>query len=128
VKPRHVTFARLAKNQRVANMIRGLNGFLRGWHWYFKSIVGRYKEPFESFDTFVRRRVRSAITGRSAGRGWWNQALPNATLRQLGLQWPSDLQIRYAQGHLAAPARKGQLVESRMREIRTYGSGRKEAG
>jgi RNA-directed DNA polymerase len=128
VKPRHVTFARLAKNQRVANMIRGLNGFVRGWHWYFKSIVGRYKEPFESFDTFVRRRVRSAITGRSAGRGWWNQALPNATLRQLGPQWPSDLQIRYAQGHLAAPARKGQLVESRMREIRTYGSGRKEAG
>jgi len=107
VKPRHVTLVRLAKNQRVRAMIKGLNGFLRGWHWYFKSIVSPYEKPFESFDTFVRRRVRSAITGRSAGRGWWNQAMPNALLSKLGLQWPSALQTRYIQGQLAAPARKG---------------------
>ena len=107
VKRRHVTFSRLVKNQRVLDMIKRLNGFLRGWHWYFKSIVSRYDEPFESFDIFVRRRVRSAITGRSAGRGWWNQALPNAMLRKLGLQWPSALQTRYTQGRLASPARKG---------------------
>ena len=107
VKPRNVTFFRLSRNKRVAEMIQRLNSFLRGWHWYFKSIVGRYDEPFESFDIFVRRRVRSAITGRSAGRGWWNQAIPNAMLRKLGLQWPSDLQTLYTQGLLASPARKG---------------------
>lgn len=107
VKPRHVTLARLVKNQRVRDMIKVLNGFLRGWHWYFKSIVGRYDQPFESFDIFVRRRVRSAITGRSAGRGWWNQALPNVSLGKLGLFWPSTLQKLYIQGRLASPARKG---------------------
>ena len=107
VRPRHVTYTRLAKNQRVADMIKRLNGFLRGWHWYFKSARGRYKETFESFDIFVRRRVRSAITGRSAGRGWWNNVLTNAVLHELGLQWPSELQIRYTQGRLASPARKG---------------------
>ena len=107
VKAHHVTYTRVANNQRVTDMIKRLNGFLRGWHWYFKSIVSRYDEPYESFDIFVRRRVRAAITGRSAGRGWWNQALPNATLRKLGLQWPSELQTLYAQGRLASPARKG---------------------
>jgi group II intron reverse transcriptase/maturase len=106
VKARHVTFTRLAKNQRVRKMIRGLNGFLRGWHWYFKSIVSRYDKPFESLDTFVRRRVRSAIVGR-CGSGWWNWVLPNALLGKLGLQWPSSLQARYTQGQLTSPARKG---------------------
>ena len=107
MKRRHVTYTRVAKNQRVTDMIKRLNGFLRGWHWYFKSIVSRYDQPYESFDIFVRRRVRAAITGRTAGRGWWNQALPNATLRKLGLKWPSELQTLYAQGRLASPARKG---------------------
>ena len=107
VKARHVTLNRLSRNERVAAMIKSLNGFLRGWHWYFKSVRSRYKEPFESFDIFVRRRLRSAITGRSAGRGWWNREMPNAMLRRLGLQLPSDLQVRYAQGRLTAPARKG---------------------
>lgn len=107
VKPQHVTFARLVKNQRVRDMIKSLNGFLRGWHWYFKSVVNPYGNPFESVDTFVRRRVRSAITGRSAGRGWWNYAIPNAALRKLGLQWPGELQARYTQGQLVSPARKG---------------------
>lgn len=107
VKARHVTLYRLSNNQRVTAMIKSLNAFLRGWHWYFKSVVSPHDDPFESFDTFVRRRVRSAITGRSAGRGWWNYKIPNAALRTLGLQWPGDLQARYLQGQLAPPARKG---------------------
>jgi RNA-directed DNA polymerase len=106
VKPRNVTFTRLSRNERVADMIRGLNGFLHGWHWYFKSVQSRYKAPFESFDGFVRRRVRAAITGR-CGNGWWNQLITNAMLRALGLQCPTDLQAQYAQGRLASPARKG---------------------
>jgi group II intron reverse transcriptase/maturase len=107
VKPRHVTFARLVKNQRVRRTIQRVNAFLVGWHWYFKGVRGRYKEPFESFDIFVRRRVRAVITGRSAGRGWWNAVLTNAVLRKLGLLWPSELQQRYTQGRLVSPARKG---------------------
>ena len=106
VRPQNVKFTRLARNQRVAEMITGLNGFLRGWHWYFKSVRSRYKAPFETFDGFVRRRVRAAITGR-CGNGWWNQLITNAMLRALGLQCPSDLQARYIQGRLASPARKG---------------------
>jgi hypothetical protein len=127
VKPRNVTFNRLVKNQRVLEMIKRLNWFLRGWHWYFKNVQGRYEPPFGSFDGFVRRRVRAAIVGR-CGSGWWNKLITNAMLRALGLRCPSDLQAMYIQGRLASPARKGELVESRMREIRTYGSGRKEAG
>ena len=107
VKPGHVTLARLAKNQRVRALIKHLNGFLRGWHWYFKRARGRYKETFESFDLFVRRRLRASITGRSTSRGWWNRVITNSVLRRLGLQLPGDLQARYTQGRLAAPARKG---------------------
>ena len=106
VKPRNVTLHRLSRNKRLASMIKGLNGFLRGWHWYFKGIQGRYEAPFENFDKFARGRVRLAITGR-CGSGWWNRLITNAMLRTLGLQCPSDLQTRYIQGQLASPARKG---------------------
>lgn len=106
VKARHVTLTRLSRNQRLGDMIKRLNGFLRGWHWYFKSVRSRYKSPFETFDGFIRRRVRAAITGR-CGNGWWNQRIPNAMLRTLGLVCPSDLQSRYTKGLLLSPARKG---------------------
>ena len=105
-KARHVTLARLAKNQRLRGVIKSLNGFLRGWHWYFKSIVGRYDQPFENFDKFARGRIRHAITGR-CGSGWWNRLITNTMLRTLGLRCPGDLQVEYAQGQLASPARKG---------------------
>jgi hypothetical protein len=105
VKPPHVTPSRLAKNRRVAELIGDLNRFVRGWHWYFKGIRNRYKVPFEGFDRFLRRRVRSAIVGR-VGSGWWNQLITNAMLRDLGLVCPSDLQKLYAQGQLAAPVRQ----------------------
>ena len=106
VKARHLTAKRLFSNLRIKQMIEPINRFLRGWHWYFKDIRGRYENPFEPFDTFVRRRVRSALTGRSAGRGWWNCVLPNALLRSLGLVWPSELQQRYVTGRLTSPVRK----------------------
>jgi RNA-directed DNA polymerase len=105
VKAHHLTPARLVKNQRVAEMIARLNRFTRGWHWYFKGIRSRYKVPFESFDGFLRRRVRSAIVGR-VGSGWWNQLIPNALLREMGLLCPSDLHKLHLQGQLAAPVRQ----------------------
>src|SRR5260370_12125964 len=93
VKARKLTPARLAKNQQLGAMIRALNAFLRGWHWYFKAVWSPYATPFRDFDGFVRRRIRAALTGEQ-GAGWWNQRLPNALLRDLGLipldEWLQD--------------------------------------
>ncbi len=84
-KARHLTPARLAQNQRLTEMIKSLNRFLAGWHGYFHAVWSPYPEtPFRNFDGFVRRRLRSALTGRH-GKGWWNQRLPNALFRDLGL-------------------------------------------
>jgi RNA-directed DNA polymerase len=108
-KARHLTRERLAKNPALQELIRGLNRFLRGWHWYFKPVWSAYPQtPFRNFDSFVRRRVRAALTGR-VGAGWWHQRLPNAFLRDLGLLSLDELQREYHAGHLAAPARKGTL-------------------
>ncbi len=106
VKPYHVTYSRLVKNQRVSEMIRQINVFLRGWHGYFKSVRGRYTPRFNSFDGFLRRRIRLAITGR-VGSGWWNQLLTNALLRQLGLCDLETLDQQDRVGQLAVPARQG---------------------
>lgn len=110
VKAKHATLSRLAGNQRLAQIIRSVNRFLRGWHWYFKSIrpqVTRFPDagPFDPFDYFVRRRVRMAITGR-VGSGWWTVRITNNVLRRLGLQPLAELHNWYQQGQLGAPNRK----------------------
>lgn len=87
-------------------MIRDLNRYLRGWHGYFKHIELPYKYPFDTLDRFLRRRVRSAIVGRT-GTGWWNSTITNAMLMKLGLEWPGYLQMLYRQVKLGPPARKG---------------------
>ena len=106
-KVRHLTQRRLAKNQRVQAIIQDLNRYLRGWHWYFKAVWSAYPAtPFRNFDGFVRRRLRSAISGRLGNE--WNARLPNALLRQLGLVSLDELHRAYRTGQLAAPARKGE--------------------
>jgi RNA-directed DNA polymerase len=105
-KARRLTPARLAKNQALRRMITDLNRFLRGWHWYFKAVWSPYATPFRDFDGFVRRRIRAALTGRQ-GSGWWNQRLPNALLRELGLIPLDEWHREYLAGQLASPARKG---------------------
>jgi len=107
-KPHKITPARLARNRRLREMIRDLNRYLRGWHWYFKAVWTPRVNPFRTFDQFVRRRVRSAITGR-IGNGWWHERIPNALLRELGLIGLDEWQQRYQEGQLATPARKGAL-------------------
>jgi RNA-directed DNA polymerase len=108
-KARKITPQRLAQNQRLEEMIRGLNRFLRGWHWYFKAVWSAYPQsPFRNFDSFVRQRVRSAITGR-IGAGWWNRRISNRLLRELGLMSLDEWQRQYQAGQLVAPARKGAL-------------------
>jgi RNA-directed DNA polymerase len=107
-KPKHMTRPRLAKNRRVRAVIGAVNDYLRGWHWYYKAVWTRYERPFLAFDAFVRRRLRSTITGR-IGRGWWTQRLPNALLYELGLVPLEEWHRRYQTGELTAPARKGSL-------------------
>ena len=107
-KARHLTPQRLEQNQRLTAMIAGLNRFLAGWHWYFKAVWSPYPEtPFRDFDGFVRRRLRSAITGRR-GNGWWNQRLPNALFRSLGLISLDERQAEYRRQHGTTAARKGR--------------------
>jgi RNA-directed DNA polymerase len=108
-KARKLTRKRLASNEPLREMIREVNRYLRGWHWYFKAVWSRYPQtPFRNFDSFVRQRVRTAITGR-IGAGWWNRRLSNAVLRELGLIGLDELQREYQTGQLAPPARKGRL-------------------
>ena len=106
-KARHLTPARLTKNPQLQQMIGSLNRYLRGWHWYFKTVWSGYPDtPFRNLDSFVRRRIRSAITGRT-GAGWWHKCLSNTLLSALGLTALDDLQRAYRSGQLIAPARKG---------------------
>ncbi len=107
-KPKRVTAARLAKNQRVKQVIEAVNDYLRGWHWYYKAVWTYYPRPFRDFDAFVRRRTRSTITGR-IGKGWWTKRIPNGLLYQLGLIPLEQWHRWYQTGELAAPARKGRL-------------------
>jgi RNA-directed DNA polymerase len=108
-KPRSVTPQRLARNQRLAKLIGEVNRYLRGWHWYFKEVWSRYPHsPFRNEDSYVRKRVRAAITG-GRGTGWWNQRLPNRLLRELGLLELDRLQKEYQTGQLGPPDRKGRL-------------------
>jgi RNA-directed DNA polymerase len=106
VKPKNINLGSLAKNQRLGEIIRSLNLFLTGWHGYFKQARLRYEPPFGSFDGFIRRRVRLAITGR-VGSGWWYSHITNHMLSALGLVSLTELQQKYLQGRLVAPARKG---------------------
>jgi RNA-directed DNA polymerase len=107
-KERHMTAKRLAKNARLKEIIRTLNLYLRGWHWYFKAVWSPYEEPFRFFDSFVRRRVRAALVGR-VGSGWWNVRITNSMLRSLGLIPLESWQEKYLRGQLDAPVRKGRL-------------------
>ena len=106
VKPPHVRYSRLVRNQRVTEMMRQVSGSLGGWHWYFQSAGSRFTPAFNSFEGFLRRRIRLAITGR-VGNGWWNQLLPNTLLRQLGLRDLETLDKQYRAGQLTTPARQG---------------------
>jgi RNA-directed DNA polymerase len=105
VKARKITPQRLAKNRRLQAMIEKLNAFLRGWHGYFKESWSPYRAPFELLDGYLRQRLRAALTGR-IGPGWWNQRLPNALLRDLGLISLGDWHRQYQAGQLTAPVRK----------------------
>jgi RNA-directed DNA polymerase len=107
VKRRALSLSRLARNPQLRERIRRVNVFLRGWHGYFKTMRSRYGiDAWNSFDAYVRGRLRACITGR-VGRGWWDVAVPNVVFRQLGLVSLVDLDAAYTSGQGASPARKG---------------------
>jgi RNA-directed DNA polymerase len=107
VKAKNVTLTRLAKNERLKDIIASVNRHLHGWHAYFRTVWRLYPEtPFRDFDGFVRERVRHAITGR-VGPGWWRVRLKNTVLQALGLVSLNDLQREYVAGLQSASARKG---------------------
>lgn len=94
-KERHVTPRRLARNQRLAAMIEQTNRFLGSWHGYFRGIWS-YRSYFHEWDQFIRRRLRTALTGRT-GSGWWNRRITNALLKELGLLSLKELNAPYRQ-------------------------------
>jgi group II intron reverse transcriptase/maturase len=100
-KPKRMTVTRLRKNRRVKQMLQDLNTYLRGWHGYFRQVRTTW-DAFQDLDKFVRRRVRSAITGRY-GNGYWHSKLPNAFLEALGLLNLAKLQHEYRMGLLSVP-------------------------
>jgi len=93
VKRKNVTLNRLKKNKRIKELIRRVNQHLRGWHGYFREIWS-WSKPFQTFDYFVRSRVRASIMGR-VGAGWWYYIITNDALEQLGLLSLDDLHRKY---------------------------------
>lgn len=107
-RKRRLTLFRLQRNQRVREIILGLNRFLCGWYGYFKHVWSPYETPFLWFDQFVRRRLRTSITGRT-GSGWWHQCLTNALLHEgLGLISLDTLYQQDRKGFRRTPTRKGK--------------------
>lgn len=105
-KPRRCNARRLKGNQRVVEMTERVNAYLRGWHWYFKAVRTTWRDYFESFDGFVRRRIRCAISGRYA-KGHWQSTLSNEVLEQIGYVRLGTLQERHLRGQLLAPPSSG---------------------
>jgi RNA-directed DNA polymerase len=99
------TVHRLLKNPRVQSIIESLNSYLSGWHGYFKHVWSPYETPFRDFDGFVRRRLRSSITGRFAN-GHDHHRLPNKLLKVIGLR-SLDERYRTFKG-IPVTTRKGQ--------------------
>jgi RNA-directed DNA polymerase len=125
-RQRKLTLAKLSRNGRVQRMMKRLETYLLGWHGYFGG-VWSYDSYWDAQDRFIRQRVRLAITGR-VGSGWWTATLHNTLLQQLGLPSLRGLGVGVQRAPWTLRPGRAELVESRMRENRTYGSGRKGAG
>ena len=72
-------------------MIREVNAYLVGWHGYFRWVWRSGWSDMRALDGFVRRRIRSAISGRYAKGRWQSAILPNSLLAELGLKPPSGV-------------------------------------
>jgi RNA-directed DNA polymerase len=109
---------RRANGHAVSKIIEMINAVLRGWFEYFKHSRHRV---FTTLDAWIRRRLRSILRTRGGRRGIARgadyQRWPNAYFRRMGLFTMSE-----AQAMLIHSLHETHQLESRMREIRTYGS------
>lgn len=109
---------RRANGHGLKKIIEMINSILRGWFEYFKHCQAR---TFSTIDAWVRRRIRSILRSRRGGRGIArgadNQRWPNAYFRQQGL-----LIMAEAHALLIRSLHETHQPESRMREIRSFGS------
>lgn len=80
----------------IPSVIEELNPILRGWSAYFVNVT---KYTLETFDSFVRRRLRAIIASqqkrRTFGAGWENQRIPNQYFAKLGLFNMGAYQAKY---------------------------------
>ena len=108
---------RRANGHATSAIIAMINSVLRGWFEYFKHCRHRV---YTTLDAWIRRRLRSILRGRDGrrgiARGADHQRWPNAYFRRLGL-------FTMAEAHtlLIHSLHETHRLESRMREIRTYG-------
>lgn len=102
----------------LRHIIAETNQVVRGWFEYFQHSSHRV---FGTLDAWVRRRLRSILRGRRGlrgiSRGRDHQRWTIAFFRQLGLFTMSEVHAT-----LIRSLHETRLLESRMREIRTYGS------
>jgi RNA-directed DNA polymerase len=109
---------RRANGHSLGKIIEMINRVIRGWFEYFKHCRGRI---FISLDGWVRQRLRSILRARRGGygiaRGADHQRWTNAFFRQQGLFTMSEAHVL-----LIRSLHETHQPESRMREIRTYGS------
>lgn len=109
---------RRANGHSMSKIIENLNSILRGWFAYFHHCRHRV---FKTLDAWIRRRLRSILRTRQGRRGIARgrdyQRWPLAYFRQLGL-----FTLAEAHALLIRSLHETHRPESRMREIRTYGS------
>lgn len=109
---------RRANGHSLSRIIEMINSVLRGWFEYFKHCRHRV---FTTLDAWIRRRLRSVLRVRRGRRGIARgadyQRWSNAFFRQAGLFTMAE-----ARTLLIHSLHETHRLESRMREIRTYGS------
>ncbi len=109
---------RRANGHGLEKIIEMINPILRGWFVYFQH---SQRKILASMDAWVRRRLRSILRtyrgSHGIARGADYQRWPNAYFRQLGL-----FTLAEAHALLIRSLHETHQPESRMREIRTFGS------
>ncbi|HXK39706.1 MAG TPA: group II intron reverse transcriptase/maturase [Candidatus Paceibacterota bacterium] len=109
---------RRANGHSLSKILEIVNEIVRGWFEYFKHCPRRV---YTTLDAWIRRRIRSILRKREGRRGIARgadyQRWPNAFFRRLGLFTMAE-----AHAQLVRSLHETHRPESRMREIRTYGS------
>jgi len=105
-KAKRCTLQRLRRSRRVRGTVGKVSKYLREWHGYFRGVRSSWRDPFDGFDDFVRRRIRSIIIGRFA-TAKWNRVLPTKVLEGAGLVSLKTLHSRFPTGPLNAAPNPG---------------------